>query len=131
VSVFVDTSAFYAFLAIDDKHHPGAVEAFASIAGERRLTHSYVLVETEALVRARLGVAASNRLHLDLWPAFEVRWVDERLHRSGVAALLAAGRRDLSLVDCVSFELMRVEQVDVALTFDGDFAAAGFQTIPG
>ena len=55
--------------------------------------------------------------------------MDEGLHRAAFAALLTAGRRELSLVDCVSFELMRGEQIDAALTFYSDFAAAGFQVI--
>lgn len=46
------------------------------------------------------------------------------------AALVAAGRRSLSLVDCVSFEVMRRLAISTAFAFDRDFARVGFQTIP-
>ncbi len=47
-----------------------------------------------------------------------------------MAALLAAGHRSVSLVDWVSFELMRAERIDCAFAFDADFARQGFATVP-
>ncbi len=37
--------------------------------------------------------------------------------------------REYSFVDAVSFEVMRSEGITDALTFDGDFEAAGFTTL--
>jgi predicted nucleic acid-binding protein len=42
-----------------------------------------------------------------------------------------AGQRDLSLVDFVSFELMRREGIRTAFTFDRHFAEQGFECVPG
>ncbi len=39
------------------------------------------------------------------------------------------GRRDLSLVDCVSFVVMRERGVTTALAYDADFEREGFTTI--
>lgn len=49
---------------------------------------------------------------------------------AGVAAVLTAGRKRLSLVDCVSFTVMRELGVRRALTLDGHFAEQGFEVRP-
>ena len=54
-------------------------------------------------------------------PVLRVEWVDESLHQAGVAAVLTAGRGQLSLVDCVSFLGLRT-----AFAFDDDFTDQGF-----
>jgi predicted nucleic acid-binding protein len=130
VTVFVDTSALYAYLDARDADHAVAAQAFASLRDERRVVHNYILVETEALVRARLGAAASARFHAELVPVLDVEWVSAELHDVALSSLRTAGRRDLSLVDCVSFEVMRRRQVDTAFAFDDDFVTAGFRIIP-
>jgi len=56
--------------------------------------------------------------------------VDEALHQSGVTALIASGRRDVSLVDWVSFELMRRHGIGRAFSFNEDFARQGFTAVP-
>lgn len=45
-------------------------------------------------------------------------------------ALLAASRRKLSLVDCVSFEIMRTLGIKTVFAFDLHFAEQGFKSIP-
>ena len=50
------------------------------------VTHNYVHVEALAIVRRRLGTAATARLADDLLPAIETIWVDEALHREAVAS---------------------------------------------
>jgi predicted nucleic acid-binding protein len=55
--------------------------------------------------------------------------VGEAEHRAGVTALLTAGRRELSLVDCVSFVVMRQLNLKNAFAFDRDFLAQGFETL--
>lgn len=55
-----------------------------------------------------------------------VTWIDESLHTRAVTAMLAAGRRDVSLVDWTSFELMRQRGVDHAFAFDVDLDDQGF-----
>ena|GEM_PF-3548981 len=51
--------------------------------------------------------------------------------RAGVSALLTSGREQLSLVDCVSFELMRQLGIRTAFTFDRHFEEQGFTCLPG
>jgi uncharacterized protein len=52
------------------------------------------------------------------------------MHLSVHHALLVASRRDLSLVDCVSFEAMRRLRIDTVFCFDAYFAQQGFQVLP-
>ena len=65
-----------------------------------------------------------------LVPLMRIVWVDAAFHTRAMAALLAAGRRKLSLVDCVSFEVMREGGITSAFTLDPDFRAQGFERIP-
>lgn len=97
--------------------------------GERLVTHNYVLVESTALVQHRLGLEAVRALHDDLLPTVAVEWVDERTHGQALAAVLAAGRREVSLVDRVSFELMRGLGIRRAFAFDEDFEREGFTVV--
>jgi predicted nucleic acid-binding protein len=127
--VFVDTSALLAVLDADDASHPRADASWRGLlASEHSLTTtSYVLVETFALAQHRLGLEAARTLHQDVLPALDVVWVGADIHAAAATALLTAGRRRLSLVDCVSFEVMRRGGIRQAFAFDRHFAEQGFE----
>ncbi len=131
MSVFVDTSALLAVLDADDRHHGKAKAAWeALLAGEGELvTSSYVLVEAFALVQARLGLEAARALAEDVVPALRVEWVDADLHAEAVAALLAAGRRRLTLVDCASFAVMTALGLRIAFAYDTHYRERGFEGV--
>ena len=65
---------------------------------------------------------AVRALFGDVLPMVTVVTVDEALRVNAVAALLGANRRDLSLVDCTSFALMRQRGIASAFAFDRHFA---------
>jgi predicted nucleic acid-binding protein len=67
---------------------------------------------------------------VDMIPLANIEWVNAETHKSGLSALLAATRRKLSLVDCVSFEIMRTLGIKTVFAFDPHFAEQGFQCIP-
>jgi len=69
-------------------------------------------------------------LYKDIFPIIRVEWIKENDHKAGVDALLAAHRKKLSLVDCISFHVMRRLDIDTAFTFDGDFEDQGFAVLP-
>jgi uncharacterized protein len=128
---FVDTSALLAFLDRDATRHKEVVASLAGVFRERNgVTHNYVLVETEALAHRRLGAGVARRLLEDVVPVLEVVWIDAELHAAAVTAHLRALRRRSSLVDQVSFELMRRRDISVAVALDRDFAREGFQVLP-
>ncbi|MBI4581568.1 MAG: hypothetical protein HY718_17855 [Planctomycetes bacterium] len=54
---------------------------------------------------------------------------DEELHQAGMAAVLTAARRRLSLTDCVSFEVMRRRGIRQAPAFDRHFREQGFADV--
>lgn len=129
--ILVDTSALLALLDRDDAFHGAAAAALPVLARtEALLTHEYILVEVIALAQHRLGLGAVRRLVDDLVPLMEVAWVDPTLHAEAREALLAAGRRTVSLVDWTSFLVMRRHGVRGAFTFDDDFAIEGFDVVP-
>ncbi|HEU5301297.1 MAG TPA: PIN domain-containing protein [Acidimicrobiia bacterium] len=130
--VFVDTSALYAALDADDEHHAAAAATWGRLldgttAGSiEGVTHGSVVVEASALVQRRLGMRAVRALHDGLLPVLSLHWVDQQLHSRAVSALLAGDRREVSLVDWTSFELMRALGVGRAFAFDDDFVTQGF-----
>lgn len=132
---FVDTSALYALLDEDDANHSAAREWFTSEASDPSTiltTHSYVIVESSAIIQRRLGPAAVRVLLDAFVPSLSVLYVDEGLHQRAAAAYVASlSKGGASLVDRVSFETMRDLALDAAFAFDNDFEAAGFQTVPG
>ncbi len=130
MSILVDTSALYALLDSDDPRHGAAAAQFTTLRDRGSLvTHDYVVVETTAVLQRRSGMSAVQRL-MDLMSPIEIVWVDEPIHKAAMAALLAAPRRRVSLVDRVSFEVMRDRGITEAFAFDPDFAEEGFATIP-
>lgn len=131
MTTFVDTSALYALLDSDDNRHQEAEAIWARVLQEDEplVAHNYVLVETTALVQRRLGMEAVRTLHDDLLPLIELTWVDEAVHAQAMAALMAAQRRHLSLVDRVSFEVMRRLGIQEAFAFDQDFTTEGFRLL--
>lgn len=128
--LFVDTSALLAILHVDDANHVQATAIFdASLDSHEMFTHNYIHVEAEQLVRRRLGAAAAARLLDELLPAITTIWVDEATHAEATAAVRGLGRA-ASLVDQVSFVVMRFLGVETALAFDADFEREGLRLPP-
>jgi predicted nucleic acid-binding protein len=128
LSVFVDTSALLAVLDGDDERHPEATTRWQSLVegDEPLVVTNYVLVETLAVVQRRLGLDAVRALVRDIAPLLEVEWIGEDAHGAATAALIAANRRGLSLVDCASFETMRRRGLTRAFAFDPHYTEQGF-----
>jgi uncharacterized protein len=130
-AVFADTSAFLALLNAVDENHGRAARAFETLRARKAqiVTTSYVLVETYALVGRRFGVEAMRSFRATFVPLTEVVWVDEALHNAGLDLLLDRRKRQLSLVDAVSFVTMQRGQLEEAFAFDPHFAQEGFSVL--
>ena len=127
-AVFADTSGLLALLNDRDEHHAAAARAFRRLQGQQAplVCTSYVLVEIYALVGRRMGVDAVRAFRADFAPLLEVVWVDATLHEAGLDLLLKQRRRQLSLVDAISFVVMTQRRLDEAFAFDPHFEQEGF-----
>jgi len=131
MAVLVDTSALYALLDADDDNHPRSAETWRQLinSDEGIVTTNCILVETLALIQNRLGLEAVREFQEDVVPVLSVEFITPEIHRSGIAALLTASRRGLSLVDCISFEVMRNLGIKSVFTFDAHFRQLGFTPV--
>ena len=130
-AAFVDTSALYALLVRSDQRHAEAQRIFERLTArhDRLVSTSYVLVETYALLARRVGLEAAKALRSALEPLLDVVWVDQHLHGAGLDGWARQDSRDVSLVDAVSFAVMRERKIDEAFAFDQDFERAGFDLL--
>ena len=126
--IFLDTSAVVALADSSDENHTEAVAALDRVAarGQGVLTHNYILVESAALLQSRIGLRSALAFLSDA-EKFTVHWVTPRDHADAVTRLAERNRRGLSLVDCMSFTVMRNYGVSAALAYDADFEAEGFE----
>jgi len=133
MNVFVDTSAFLAVLDESDKNHPRAATYWEKTIknGDALLCHNYILIETSALISRRFGMEAVRVFEQDIFPILHTIWVTKEVHSAAVSAHLMAGKRTLSLADCVSFEVMRRTGVRKAFAFDRHFKDYGYVLNPG
>lgn len=133
MTVFVDTSALLAVLDAGDLKHSAAKAAWEELLGGEAdiVTHNYILVETSALVLRRLGLEALHVFEADIVPILRVVRVTPEVHEAAVGAHLLTARRALSLVDCVSFEVMRRAGLRSVFAFDSHFDQFGYELLPG
>ena len=131
MTVFVDTSALFALLDRDDLHHGSAAELWRDLVTRKldMVCTNYVLIEAFRLIHHRLGMQAVRTFQDDIVPLLNVRWITQEEHQAGLAAFLTAGSRQLSLVDCISFESMRSMGIQTAFAFDRHFAEQGFASV--
>jgi predicted nucleic acid-binding protein len=132
MTTFVDSSAFFAVLDADDRMHSKARREWERLLETNTAfrTTNYVLVETSALLQSRIGMEAVRVFAADVLPVLDIIWVDAGMHLSAQHSLLVASRRDLSLVDCISFEAMRRLRIDDVFCFDPHFSQQGFKVLP-
>lgn len=132
MNVFVDTSALLAVLDRSDERYVAAKRTWEELlsASHTLVCHNYVLVETSAVLTRRIGMEAVRVFEQDVRPVLRLVWVTREIHEAGVGVHLAAGRRALSLVDCVSFEVMRRTGLRSAFAFDPHFREFGYETVP-
>ena len=130
--VYVDASAFFALVGQSDQKHQAATTTWLDLLKkpEHLVTSNYVLIETIALSHARLGTPAVERYLSDIIPVVEVVWADVNSHIAAVTAMLAhPGKSGPSLVDCMSFEVIRERRISDVFTYDRHFDGHGFTVI--
>jgi len=132
MTFFIDTSAFLAVLNADDENHQKAKKKWEEFVSQEEtlVCSNYVLVETLALIQNRFGMEGLRVFQEDVVQVLTIEWVDESLHQVGVASMLAANRRELSLVDCISFDMMRRLGIKTVFAFDKHFKEQGFECLP-
>ena len=131
MKVFIDTSGYFSLLDRDEQNHSAARQIWQQLLENDDVltTSNYILVETTALVQNRLGMAATVDFHDAIIPLLNIFWVDQEMHQVAVAALLTANRRQLSLVDCVSFEMCRRFGIHTVFAFERHFQEQGFHLL--
>lgn len=136
IHVFVDTSAFFAQIVIEDERHEPAVAAFrrATAEGWSLVTTNLVVAETHALLvnRARNGPQIGLRFVESVRAGLcRVERVTGRDEERADAILKRHFPRGYSLCDAVSFAVIARLKIRCAIAFDRHFSEQkGFTTIP-
>lgn len=130
--VFVDTSGIFALLVKNDSMHSRARENFSYLSERKAqlFTSSFVLVEATALLHRRVGLESVSDFNTKIVPLLEVIWTDKEWYARAVQRFFLQAQKDISLVDCLSFEIMESLDISTAFTFDKHYQELGF-TIAG
>jgi len=130
--IFVDTSALLALVNMQDEFHNQAKDQWKALLGNKEtlVSNNYVILESISLIQRRFGMDWIHALQTEILQLLEIAWVDENQHQAALTTFLKVSRRQLSLVDCSSFETMRQLGIKTALAFDEHFREQGFEVIP-
>src|SRR5262249_52433756 len=106
--IFADTSYFVAMCGAADTFHKQALE-FSELFLGRIVTTEYVLVETGGLLSRPEDRPAFVNLIQDLEtdPAVQIVPASKTLFRAGFGLFAARPDKGWSLVDCLSFTVMK------------------------
>jgi predicted nucleic acid-binding protein len=133
--IFVDTSAWYALKATDDRFHEDAVSFNDALKTGRHgslIVSDYILDETATLLMGtKAGETASGFLDEVLHSkSVRIVWIEPELFHQATTTFKSGSGRGWSFTDCTSFELMRRLKIGEAFAFDRHFSEAGFNRLP-
>jgi uncharacterized protein len=129
-AIFADTSYFVAFCGPNDAYHARAVQLSESLV-EPIITTEYVLVETGGLLLRPEDRFAFINLVRDLKsdPSVRIVRASQTLFNDGFDLFTRRPDKYWSLVDCISFAVMKRRRLDRALSADQHFVQAGFRAL--
>jgi predicted nucleic acid-binding protein len=128
--IFVDTGAFLALYRKRDQHHREAARLWPTL--ERPVLTSNHVVDELATLLGRLvgfGVAADRVEDLYASHSIEVLSSTRQDELEALRWMRKYSDHEVSFTDCVSFAIMRRQQIRTAFTFDRHFRDAGFRVI--
>ncbi|MFA5787275.1 MAG: PIN domain-containing protein [Actinomycetota bacterium] len=126
--IFVDTSFWVALGLPRDSHHADAARLLRELQSQLLVTSNLVRGETWTFLRRRAGHKAAVDFldRVERSPRVRVVHLSDALEEEALRWLRRHDEREYSFVDAASFAVMRSLKVRSALSFDEDFAAAGF-----
>ena len=127
---FIDTVHILALLNPRDRWHRKAVELSQSVRAPLVTSHAVLTEVADALSHRNRRMWAFETI-ADLRSDPDVRCVavDEKTFAAALALYRDRPDKDWSLTDCISFVIMREQQLSDALTADAHFVQAGFRAL--
>ncbi len=133
MKLLADTGALLALFNPLDNLHRQAKKFAREAAGTRFIVTELIVSETVTRLRARTDAARAADVGAALLASrrYELLFVDTPLVEAGLVNLRRFADKRLSLVDAVSFAVIRSLALDGSFTFDRDFRDCGFAVYPG
>ena len=133
-SLFLDTAGWFAALSPPEHGHDLAKAAYTDAVrhGLLLVTTPLVAAEMHTLIVRWRGPAAGAFFLETVFETgtYAVASLNDELIQAALARWIRKfADKPISLADAVSFEVMRRERITHALTFDGHFQSAGFETL--
>lgn len=132
MKLLADTGALLALFNPRDEYHKQASRFVREAASARFVVTELIVSETVTRLRARTNAARAADVGVALLNSrrYEVLFADTPLLEAGLADLRRFADKRLSLVDAVSFAVIRSLALDGSFTFDRDFRDCGFPVYP-
>lgn len=128
--IFVDTAYVLALVNERDQHHEEARQLADLVEGMELLITDAVLLEIgNALARGFKSEAVKVISTFAESEEVEIFYSSPQIFEKAFALYKKFGDKDWSLVDCVSFVVMRERGATQVLTFDRHFEQAGFKLV--
>ena len=128
--IFIDTSAWYAFIDKNDPDHKESEKLYKSNT-KPLITSNFIFDETVTLLMSRLGFDIAVKFGESLKKSNFVniiRITDED-EDNAWRIFLKYKNSGFSYTDCTSFAAMHRLKIDTAFTFDKHFAAMRFNIL--
>ncbi len=136
-TVFVDTSGWKAYYDEEDELHDEAHGFLDSLSSKRVsirgfLTSDYVLDETITLIRFAHSHAKAVEFAEAVLSSKATRivYAGEEVFLKSLDLFRESKDKHWSFTDCVSFTIMKLQNVTMCFGFDPHFEQAGFLTVP-
>ncbi len=132
MKLLADTSALLALVMRRDQNHRAAAEFVQANPQARFVITELILAElvTRVRVHADAKIAVSVARNLLASRRYQILFVDAELLGGALEQMARFADKQLSLTDCVSFEVMARLGLQSAFTFDEDFRDCGLKMVP-
>lgn len=128
--VFIDTFAWISLVNTRDIHHTSVLEVLRNLRQQRVLliTTEFVLLEVaDALCKPNLRPQTIDFINrLRSMNILQIIPVSTELFASGWRLYCQRNDKDWGLTDCISFVVMKQQNITLAFTSDRHFVQAGF-----